>query len=118
MKAGGQKTTVQVIEKVGGRDRDRTGDPLLAKQTGQNTKRFVWCRLRGQSTRFPLSQMSRSCPELAPRGSAGSQTYRQFVRASNSCRPRISLVLLPMTVALSWRSPAPLASCRPDIAAA
>ena len=34
MKAGGQKTTVQVIEKVGGRDRDRTGDPLLAKQTG------------------------------------------------------------------------------------
>jgi hypothetical protein len=34
MKAGGQITTVQVIEKVGGRDRDRTGDPLLAKQTG------------------------------------------------------------------------------------
>jgi len=31
MKAGGQTTTVQVIEKVGGRDRDRTGDPLLVK---------------------------------------------------------------------------------------
>jgi hypothetical protein len=25
-------------EKIGGRDRDRTGDPLLAKQTGKNTK--------------------------------------------------------------------------------
>ncbi len=34
MKAGGQITTMQVIEKIGGRDRDRTGDPLLAKQTG------------------------------------------------------------------------------------
>src|SRR5690349_19410452 len=40
------------------------------------------------------------------------------IRESNSCRPRISLVLLPTTVALSWHSPAPLASCRPDIWAA
>ena len=34
VKASGQITTIQVIERIGGRDRDRTGDPLLAKQTG------------------------------------------------------------------------------------
>ena len=27
----------QVIEKIGGRGRDRTGGPLLAKQRGENT---------------------------------------------------------------------------------
>ena len=31
MEAGAQPTAVQLIEKIGGRDRDRTGDPLLAK---------------------------------------------------------------------------------------
>jgi hypothetical protein len=31
--------------KIGGRGRDRTGDPLLAKNRGQNTNGFVWCRL-------------------------------------------------------------------------
>jgi hypothetical protein len=51
-------------KKVGGRDRDRTGDPLLAKQTGENTKGFVWCRLHGKLAKFLLSQMSRSCTEL------------------------------------------------------
>ncbi len=34
MEAGAQPTAVQLIGKIGGRDRDRTGDPLLAKQTG------------------------------------------------------------------------------------
>ena len=34
MEAGAQLAAVQVIEKIGGRDRDRTGDPLLAKQIG------------------------------------------------------------------------------------
>jgi len=32
-----QLEAAQVIEKIGGRDRDRTGDPLLAKQRGENT---------------------------------------------------------------------------------
>jgi hypothetical protein len=53
-----------IREKFGGRDRDRTGDPLLAKQTGKNTKGFVWCRLHGKLAKFSLSQMSRSCTEL------------------------------------------------------
>ena len=53
-----------IREKFGGRHRDRTGDPLLAKQTGKNTKGFVWCRLYGKLAKFSLSQMSRSCTEL------------------------------------------------------
>jgi len=36
----------QVIEKIGGRGRDRTGGPLLAKQIGQKSKCLFWCRLR------------------------------------------------------------------------
>src|SRR5438309_5267143 len=48
---------------VGGRGRDRTGDPLLAKQIGENTKVLRWCRLHGQSTKFSLS----NCPEVVPR---------------------------------------------------
>jgi hypothetical protein len=51
----------------------RTRGPLLCKAEGKNTKGFVWRRLRGKSMSFSLSQMSRSCPELAPRSSAGSQ---------------------------------------------
>jgi len=58
--------SIKTKEKYGGRDRDRTGDPLLAKQAGQNTKCFVWCRLHGKLTKFSLSQMSRSCTELFP----------------------------------------------------
>ena len=33
-------------KKVGGRDRVRTCDPLLAKQIGQKSKCLFWCRLR------------------------------------------------------------------------
>jgi hypothetical protein len=29
------------LERIGGRDRARTGDPLLAKNRGQNTNSFV-----------------------------------------------------------------------------
>jgi len=36
----------QVLEKIGGRGRDRTGGPLLAKQIGQKSKCLFWCRLR------------------------------------------------------------------------
>jgi hypothetical protein len=35
-----------VIEKIGGRGRDLTGGPLLAKQIGQKSKCLFWCRLR------------------------------------------------------------------------
>ena len=34
VEAGARPRSPQMIEKIGGRDRDRTGDPLLAKQTG------------------------------------------------------------------------------------
>src|SRR5438094_9341459 len=34
VKAGARPRSPQMIEKIGGRDRDRTGDPLLAKQAG------------------------------------------------------------------------------------
>ncbi len=34
MEAGARPRSPQMIEKIGGRDRDRTGDPLLAKQIG------------------------------------------------------------------------------------
>jgi hypothetical protein len=47
--------------------------PCSQRKLGKNTKGFVRYRLRGKPTRFSLSQMSRSCPELAPRSSAGSQ---------------------------------------------
>ena len=47
----------------GGRDRDRTGDPLLAKQAGENIKVLRWCRLHGQSAKFSLSK----CPEVVPK---------------------------------------------------
>jgi len=47
----------------GGRDRDRTGDPLLAKQVGKNTKCFVWCRLHGNPAKFPLL----NCTEVVPK---------------------------------------------------
>ena len=36
----------QVIDKIGGRDRVRTCDPLLAKQIGRKSKCLFWCRLR------------------------------------------------------------------------
>src|SRR6266566_8774630 len=39
-----------------------TRDPLLAKQVGKNTKCFGWCRLHGESTKFPLLK----CPEVVP----------------------------------------------------
>jgi len=45
-----------IREKVGGRDRDRTGDPLLAKQGGKNTKCFVWCRLQEKNFRAEPGQ--------------------------------------------------------------
>ena len=46
----------------GGRDRERTGAPLLAKQMGENTKSFVWWRLHGKPTKFSLS----NCCEVVP----------------------------------------------------
>jgi hypothetical protein len=49
-------------KKIGGRDRVRTGDPLLAKQVGENTKVLQWCRLHGLSTKFSLSK----CTEVVP----------------------------------------------------
>src|SRR5437867_9946079 len=61
--AGARPRSPQMIEKIGGRGETRTRGPLLTKQTGKNTKGFVWCRLHGKPTKFPLSQMSRSCPE-------------------------------------------------------
>jgi hypothetical protein len=53
-----------ILNKVGGREGIRTPNPLLAKNRGQNTNSFVWCRLHGKPAEFPLSQMFRSCPEL------------------------------------------------------
>lgn len=47
---------------VGGRGGARTRGPLLAKQMVGNTKVLCWCRLRGKSTKFPLSK----CPEVVP----------------------------------------------------
>ena len=44
------------------RHRDRTGDPRLAKQTGKNTKGFVWFRLHGKPAKFSLS----NCTEVVP----------------------------------------------------
>ena len=41
-----QLEAAQVIEKSGGRGGTRTCDPLLAKQIGQKSKCFFWCRLR------------------------------------------------------------------------
>jgi hypothetical protein len=51
-----------IRQEVGGRDRDRTGDPLLAKNRGQNTNSFVWCRLHGKSAKF----RSLKYPEVVP----------------------------------------------------
>src|ERR1700722_1211745 len=62
---------VFVSKKVGGRDRDRTGDPLLAKQTGKNTKGFVWCRLYGKLAKL-------KCPEVVPNFSAPLNLGMQF----------------------------------------
>ena len=73
VKAGARPRSPQMIEKIGGRGGTRTRGPLLAKQAGQNTNSFVWCRLHGKPAKFPLSQMYRSCPEL---------TEHRFVHAS------------------------------------
>ncbi len=48
---------------VGGRGRDRTGDPLLAKLGEENTKCFDWCRLHEKINEIPALQMSRTCTE-------------------------------------------------------
>jgi hypothetical protein len=60
--AGARPRSPQMIEKIGGRDRDRTSDPPACKAEGENTKVLRWCRLHGQSTKFSLSK----CPEVAP----------------------------------------------------
>jgi hypothetical protein len=39
-------------EKIGGRDRDRTGDPLLAKQWVKNHISFVWRRFQTRDRHF------------------------------------------------------------------
>ncbi len=70
METGARPRSPQMIEKIGGRGGTRTRGPLLAKQAGQNTNCFVWRRLHGKSAKFPLSQMSRSCPELAQKDRA------------------------------------------------
>jgi hypothetical protein len=36
---------------------------LLAKQEGQNTNSFVWCRLHEKPAKFPLL----NCPEVVPK---------------------------------------------------
>jgi len=51
----------------GGRGRDRTGAPLLAKRTGENTEQVCWCRLRGESMKFPLFKY----PEVVPNRGIG-----------------------------------------------
>jgi hypothetical protein len=66
---------IKTKEKVGGRDRDRTGDPLLAKQTGKNTKGFVWCRLHGKLAKSSLS----SCTEVVP-NRPGFETEKEGVQ--------------------------------------
>jgi hypothetical protein len=53
------------MKMVGGRGRDRTGDPLLAKQVGKNTKVLRWCRLHGLSTKFSLSKCTEVVPSFA-----------------------------------------------------
>src|ERR1700675_2772162 len=87
-------------EDVGGRDRVRTCDPLLAKQTGKNTKGFVWCRYTENWRNF----CSLKCPEVVPNFSAPLNFRMQFhVRSaignlaiarsgrSNLCPSRYSL---------------------------
>ena len=46
----------------GGRDRDRTGDPLLAKRAVENTKWLLWCRLHGKPAKFPLLKYTEVVP--------------------------------------------------------
>jgi len=49
---------------VGGRDRDRTGDPLRAKQGGENTKVALMVSLIRTINKILALQMSRSCTEI------------------------------------------------------
>jgi hypothetical protein len=48
--------------------------PCLQTRWVINTKGFVWCRLHEKSATFPLSQVSRSCPESSSAFAARLQT--------------------------------------------
>jgi hypothetical protein len=59
-------STGKIVEKLGGRDRDRTGDPLLAKQTGKTLKALSGVAYTGNWRNF----RSLKCPEVVPNFSA------------------------------------------------
>src|ERR1700682_2064855 len=77
--------------RIGGRDRDRTGDPLLAKRTGKNTKQLCWCRLRGKSTKFPLLKYPEVVPKSRNRKDGGLEGKLRYLRA------RLELATLRLT---------------------
>jgi len=68
------------VKRIGGRDRVRTGDPLLAKRAEENTKVLRWCRLHGKSTRFPLL----NCPEVVPKCCHRRVAFTESQRSSCS----------------------------------
>jgi hypothetical protein len=65
---------------VGGRGRDRTGDPLLAKQRVENTKVLCWCRLHEKPSKLPPSKCTEVVPSSGHRGSCEGLLRSRFAR--------------------------------------
>jgi hypothetical protein len=78
MKAGGQKTTVQVIEKVGERDRDRTGHPCLQSRPGKTLNALSGVAYTDNRRDF----RSLKCPEVVANSPQGAARDRKLTANS------------------------------------
>ena len=88
------------MDTVGGRGGTRTRGPLLAKQVGKNTKCFCWCRLHGNSAKFPLF----NCPEVVPKlNGTAFVASREIGRGCSAGAKLVTHLAETIALVLRWK---------------